>query len=116
MNYIQLGQRIRETRRLLKVTQVEMAEKLNFSQQHIGNIERGSAHPSLDLLVDISNTLNVSVDYLLQDSLQRPCTETASEICSDIQHLLKQQQYEIIRLQKIYRNTNSSNTTSQNNE
>lgn len=106
MNYIQLGKRIRETRCLLKVTQVEMAEKLNFSQQHIGNIERGSAHPSLDLLVEISNTLDVSVDYLLQDSLHRPYPESVSEIYSDIQHLLRQQQYEIIRLQNIYKNAN----------
>lgn len=98
MDYLQLGMRIRETRYYLRITQVEMAEKLHFSQQHIGNIERGNAHPSLDLLVDISNTFNVSLDYLLQDSLEHSNPDSRIKICNDIRHLLAQQQYEIIQL------------------
>lgn len=98
MDYLQLGMRIRETRYYLRITQVEMAEKLHFSQQHIGNIERGNAHPSLDLLVDISNTFNVSLDYLLQDSLQHSNPNSRTGNYSDLQLLLTQQQYELIQL------------------
>ena len=98
MDYLQLGMRIRETRYYLRITQVEMAEKLHFSQQHIGNIERGNAHPSLDLLVDISNTFNVSLDYLLQDSLEHSNPDSRIGSYSELQLLLTQQQYEIIQL------------------
>lgn len=100
MNYIQLGQRIQEVRNHQNYTQQQMAKELHFSQQHIGNVERGNAHPSVDLLVEISNTLDVSVDYLLQDSLQRPYIEKTTDILYDIQQFLNQQQSEIMELQK----------------
>ncbi|MDE5864610.1 MAG: helix-turn-helix domain-containing protein [Lachnospiraceae bacterium] len=101
MNYIKLGWRIRETRSRQKVSQTEVARELNFSQQHVGNVEKGYAHPSVDFLVEISNTLNVSLDYLLQDSLHRPYIAAKQEILSNIQIFLAKQKMEITELQKM---------------
>ena len=101
MDYAQLGYRIQKTRIYKHVTQRQMAKQLHFSQQHIGNVERGLARPSIDLLVDISNILNVSVDYLLQDSLKRSYIGTAAGVLSDIQAFLIQQEMEIQELQKL---------------
>ena len=53
MDYTQLGQRIQEVRNHQNFTQQQMAKELHFSQQHIGNVERGNAHPSVDLLVEM---------------------------------------------------------------
>lgn len=102
MNYSKLGWRIREIRRQKRISQTQIARELNFSQQHIGNVENGYVHPSVDLLVRISNTLDVSVDYLLQDSLHRSYDDSVkSGVISDIQLFLDQQQTEIIELQKM---------------
>lgn len=101
MNYIKLGGRIRETRSKKKVSQTEVARELNFSQQHVGNVEKGYAHPSVDFLVELSNTLNVSLDYLLQDSLRRPYTASDQALLSDIQIFLEKQKTEITELEKL---------------
>ena len=47
MDYIALGNRIRETRQEHHYTQIQIAEKLNYSDKHLGNVERGHARPSL---------------------------------------------------------------------
>lgn len=104
MNYALLGYRIQQTRICKHVTQQQIAKQLNFSQQHIGNVERGLAHPSIDLLVDFSNIFNVSVDYLLQDSLQRSYIEKTTHVLPDIQYFLEQQELEIRELQKLLHN------------
>mgnify|MGYP000760182512 FL=1 len=100
MDYIQLGHRIQEVRNHQNFTQQQMAKELHFSQQHIGNVERGNAHPSVDLLVEICNILDVSVDYLLQDSLRRPYIEKSAGVLTDVQQFLNYQQAEIRKLQK----------------
>lgn len=101
MDYSLLGYRIRQIRIERHVSQQQMAKKLNFSQQHIGNVERGTAHPSLDLLVNISNVLNISIDYLLQDSLNQNIVGKPGNIISDVQYFLDKQEVEIQVLQKM---------------
>jgi DNA-binding XRE family transcriptional regulator len=59
------GARIRDMRTKLGLTQEQMAEELNVSPKHIGNIETGTRSASIDLLVDIALMLDVSLDYLI---------------------------------------------------
>lgn len=47
------------------MTQDELAEKLSVTKQHVSRLERGVASCSIDLLVDISQRLDVSTDFLL---------------------------------------------------
>jgi len=70
MDYIQLGKRIREERRKQDLTQEKLAEDVNVTHPHIGQVERGERGPSLELLVSISNRLGVTVDYLLSDYIE----------------------------------------------
>lgn len=69
VNYLMLGMRIRETRKLRQMTQEQLAEQAEISLSFLGHIERGSRTPSLETVVAICNVLNVSPQYLLQDSL-----------------------------------------------
>lgn len=69
MNYIDLGRRIREERQKLNLTQEKLSEAINVSTTYIGQIERGERCPTLDTLIRISNSLGVSIDYLLQESV-----------------------------------------------
>ncbi len=68
MNYLSMGNRIREERLKLNLTQEQLAEKVHVSSAYIGQIERGERSVSLDVLLEIVNALGVTVDYLLADS------------------------------------------------
>ena len=77
MDYERLGQRIRRQRKLMGLTQRTVAEKAGISLPFYGHIERGTRKASLETAVDIANALGVSLDLLLQDSLDvmtRPIT------------------------------------------
>lgn len=63
---IEMGKRMKEQRRLLHFTQEYMAEKLNISLKHYGSVERGVAGLSLENLVEVSEIIGVSLDYLVK--------------------------------------------------
>lgn len=69
MNYKGLGNRIREERLRLHLTQAQLAEDVDISDTYMGAIERGERSLTLDTLVRLVNRLGVTVDYLLADSV-----------------------------------------------
>lgn len=79
MDYLRLGQRIRRQRKLMGLTQKEVAERAGISLPFYGHIERGTRKASLETTVDIANALGVSTDMLLQDSLDVMTKPLASD-------------------------------------
>ena len=69
MDYTRLGQRIREERLKLNLTQARLAEDVDISEAYVGQIERGERNLALDTLIRLANRLGASVDYLLKDSV-----------------------------------------------
>lgn len=69
MNYIDLGEQVRKRRREMKLTQAELAERMDVSPSLVGHIERGARAISLETFVTLCNALEVSPSYLLQGSL-----------------------------------------------
>ncbi len=69
MDYKRLGERIREERLRLHLTQAQLAEAVDISDTYMGAIERGERSLTLDTLVRLVNRLGVTVDYLLADSV-----------------------------------------------
>ncbi len=59
------NKRLRELRMQNKLTQQQMADKLQISLNAYQKYEQAERCPSLDCLVSIADILNVSVDYLL---------------------------------------------------
>lgn len=59
------GQRIRELRRQKGLTQEQLAEVLNISQENLARIERGTQGASIDLLIDMACFFTASLDYLI---------------------------------------------------
>ena len=100
INYIALGEKIQKVRLQHHYTQQQLALKLRFSEKHVGNIERGTAHPSLECLVGISIALNTSIEYLLSDSLPSHSCDSSKEWSITIEDFLTQQLFEIQRLQR----------------
>ena len=63
----ELGKKIKEIRKMKKFTQAELAWKINMSPNFIGLIERGEKKPSLETLIKISKTLEVSPSVFFED-------------------------------------------------
>ena len=78
IDYTALGKRIRNTRQTKKMTQEQLAEMCALSAAHIGHIERGTRIPSLDTVFRIAQALDVSLDYLIFDSLGNDESSLAS--------------------------------------
>ena len=69
MDKLTIGDRIRAARTEQKLTQETLAERVDVSPYYIGEIERGTKTPSLDLFIKLVEALNVSADYLLRDTV-----------------------------------------------
>ena len=64
------------------LTQEELAEKTGVSRQAVAKWEAGQVYPDIFNLIQISNLLNVSVDYLVkdQDCAVRPVAKQDSDM------------------------------------
>lgn len=58
--------RIRELREQQKLTQKQVAEQLDCSQQIYSNYECGQRHFSVEVLICLAKLYNVSADYILE--------------------------------------------------
>jgi transcriptional regulator with XRE-family HTH domain len=66
LNLKEVGLRIRLQREKLNLSREKFAEIVSLSPFYIGQIERGDRNMSLETLIKISRTLNLSTDYILQ--------------------------------------------------
>lgn len=62
-----VGNNIALLRKSYKLTQIEFAEKLNYSDKSISKWERGEALPDIYVLKQIADFFSVSVDSLLKE-------------------------------------------------
>lgn len=60
-----LGQRILELRSSCGWSQVELAKRLGVAKQTVSNWENENIQPSIEMLVRLAKTFNVTTDYLL---------------------------------------------------
>lgn len=60
-----LGEKIKETRETLMLTQSALAARTGISRVSIGNYERGNRIPNSNVLKKIANALHTTPDYLL---------------------------------------------------
>ena len=61
------GEKVREKRNDLKLTQTEVGEKINVSRQTISSWENGKSYPDIPMLVTLSDFYDLSLDYLLKE-------------------------------------------------
>lgn len=104
MNYMDLGQRIREERQKLNLTQEKLSEAINVSSAYIGQIERGERCPTLETLIKLSNSLGVSIDYLLRESIEPSSTNLSNLWVQLTQELSNDEKEMIIEMVKVIKN------------
>ena len=84
LNYVEIGRRIQIKRKELKLTQEKLSEIIDVSPSYISEIERGSSISSLATISKISNTLNISLDYLVFGINKETFSNTFSEILKTV--------------------------------
>jgi len=66
----EIGNRIRARRKSCNIKQSELAEKIGISLSHMSGIENGRQHPSIYVLIRLSEILGVTPDYFLLGNIR----------------------------------------------
>ena len=106
-NFDVLHTRLKEAREKAGLTQKALAEKSSVSKQAISNYERDRI-PTLESLVAIAETLNVSVDWLLGKEQEKPQSEP--ENLADVFQTIEMLENALGRKAKIEKNGNSGSS------
>ncbi len=85
INRLLFGKKVKNAREKANLTQFALAEKLDISPNFLGDVERGIKLPSLEVTIDLCNTLKLSLDTLFSDSLDIYLSEDKTEIYTDKQ-------------------------------
>ena len=67
-----IARNITELRKARGYTQIELAERLNYSDKAVSKWERGESVPDIGVLKEIADLFSVTVDYLLQPEHEAP--------------------------------------------
>lgn len=92
-----VGARIREARKVQKLSQADLAERLQISTSHMSDIENGKKNIGLDIFMRLTEALQVSADWLLRTDIPSVSNIQNSEVveilsdCSadEVQFLIK---------------------------
>ncbi|MCY8209595.1 MULTISPECIES: helix-turn-helix domain-containing protein [Bacillus subtilis group] len=85
-----LGKRLKEARKKRGLSQIEVAQKLNISNQVISNYERDFRDPDTKTLKQLSDLYNVSTDYLVgkapieNNNKASKLTQTFNEVIEEL--------------------------------
>ena len=52
-------------RKQMKLTQIELAEKINYSDKAISKWERGESIPDVSVLLNLAKLFGVDIDFLV---------------------------------------------------
>jgi transcriptional regulator with XRE-family HTH domain len=96
INYREIGNRIRIEREKFDISREKFAELLNLSPYFVGQIERGERKMSINTLINVSECLHISIDYLIfgetyndeendrLDSLISKCSAKEVEVIEEV--------------------------------
>lgn len=90
------GRRMQKYRELLGCSQESLAEKINCSPVFISYMERGIKNPSVDTLIKLANTLDISVDILLGSESPTYTSARLDHLKKDLRTLPAHQQEKIL--------------------
>lgn len=80
----QLGDRLSELRKDLGYTQEDVASLLNLNRSSISNYEQGINEPSLSAIIKLADLYDVSCDYLLCRTKEKPNFNLSTKETKDI--------------------------------
>jgi transcriptional regulator with XRE-family HTH domain len=84
IDYKVLGERISKRRKVLNMTQDDVAEITGLSNNHISNIENSHSIPSLDTLMKVCEAIDTTPNYLLLGIAVHTEDDFQEQICQRI--------------------------------
>ncbi len=98
MNKKAFGLNLKFIRKSKKLTSEQLSEICNVNPVYIRQLESGAKSPSLDMLIKLCNSLEISPDYLLRaDLIANELTEI-NRISSKLEHLSTDQLRKLDRM------------------
>lgn len=91
MNKAALGQKIRQVRKRRGYTQRALAQIADVGGAYLGEVERGTKMPSLNMFIRLIEALDVSADYILRDELTSGKEYIYDEITQKLKNLTPKQ-------------------------
>lgn len=80
-----LSNKIKESRKEMKLTQEQFAKKLGISRSNLSDLESGkNKGNNLDLLIRLSNLTNKSINYFVDDNLNLGIYEVFDKMIEDL--------------------------------
>ncbi len=67
-----VAKNITELRQKKGMTQLELAERLNYSDKAVSKWERAESMPDISVLVEIADMFDVTLDYLVREEHKQP--------------------------------------------
>ena len=111
----QLGQRIRNLRNALQMSQEELSFKAGISPAHLGQIERALKNPTIDTIAKIATALDIPVAALFAtDPASVPSQNaTIGKINAQLLSTSEEEQKDFLRIIRIFRGYQRKNTAPQ---
>ncbi|MBE6903641.1 MAG: helix-turn-helix transcriptional regulator [Ruminococcaceae bacterium] len=102
MDKAAIGSRLRKARNKAKLTQEQLAEKVDISTTYISDIERGAKFPSLSLFIKLVNALDASADFILSGEIEAGKNCVYDDITKKLDTLTPKQRLGIVDLIDAY--------------
>lgn len=84
---LDIGSKIIELRKAQNWSQEDLAKKINSSRVMVGNYERNTNTPSIDILLKIAKVFDVSIDYLIGEGKVSSYNKDVLKRINDIEQL-----------------------------
>lgn len=81
-----VAKNISELRKSHNLTQIELSQKLNYSDKAVSKWERAESLPDVTVLKEIANLFSVSVDYLLEEKHDKQKALSSSHMIRQKKH------------------------------
>ena len=86
---ITVGKNLAALRKAKKLTQIELAEKMNYSDKAVSKWEQGATMPDLETLKQLCDFYGVSLDYLVhEENIENPHYDTSKEKAIHINRII----------------------------
>ena len=101
MDQVKIGRFLQELRKGQKLTQEQLAEKLNVARRTVSRWETGSNMPDLDILIELSDLYSVDLRELLNgerksEKMDKELKETVLQV-AEYSNTQKQRTTKVVR-------------------
>jgi transcriptional regulator with XRE-family HTH domain len=95
---LHIGERITQLRKQHHLSQEELAKRAQVSRTIIGNYERNTNTPSIEVLVKLARVFNVTVDYLIGEGQLSSLDKDTIKRIEDIENLSEENKNFVLKM------------------